>query len=295
MPKLTPRAAWERFLLTCPLHLPVARTLCALVLAAGVAGCGSSAPSAPALSNPQEIVNGSLTALAAASAVHVEGTVDGSVNAAALSALAGASLGLSGNLKLDGATFAGDVDIRNQALQLTATFPSLFGTKVDLIAVDGFTYTRINTFGPKYSKQKAEVPALSSAAPGGAAASIATLSPAAAIEELRTELGSAISSATLVGHDSVGGRDAYHVSATVPADVLLRQMAEMLGGASTQALGFDLAPVDYWVYSDGLEPAKLALSATSTSLGSLKVTVTLTKYGQSVQIQAPPDSEIEAG
>lgn len=121
------------------------------------------------------------------------------------------------------------------------------------------------------------------------------MSPAAAIEELRTELGSAISSATLVGHDSVGGRDAYHVSATVPADVLLRQMAEMLGGASTQALGFDLAPVDYWVYSDGLEPAKLALSATSTSLGSLKVTVTLTKYGQSVQIQAPPDSEIEAG
>jgi hypothetical protein len=63
-------------------------------------------------------------------------------------------------------------------------------------------------------------------------------------------------------------------------------------GAAASGVALDLAPVDYWVYVDTLQPAGLYLEVSSAKLGNLDLYVTLSKYGQSVTIQAPPASQI---
>src|SRR5665811_2430994 len=95
-----------------------------------------------------------------------------------------------------------------------------------------------------------------------------------------------------VGRGQVDGRDAYHVSVSVPKDLINQQMGA-LGGGAASGISIDTATLDYWVYVDSLNPAKMELKASSATLGNLTVTVTLTKYNQPVTIKAPADSEIQ--
>jgi hypothetical protein len=271
----------------------------AVGLAAGMAGCSgnSATPTTAALSNPSDIVMCSLTSFASSTTVHLDGTLGGSVNATALNALlGGGGLGLSGTININGATVTGDVDLSMQAVHVKATFPSLFATTVDVFLVDGYTYTKISLFGSKYHKSQAQAPVSASASSPGAssASSPATVTLLDAIDQLRTRLGMAISTSTLVGRDAVDGREAYHVVMNVPDGVLSEAVGAVAGDAPAE-LAVGLAPVDYWVYRDGLQPARLGLSATSARLGNVKTTLTLTGYGRPVRIQAPADSQVEAG
>jgi hypothetical protein len=262
----------------------------AVLVATVAAGCGSSSatPTATPLTDPNAILSGSLTAIVTATTVHVEGTLGGTVNATAVAALiGGGGLGLSGTIKIDGATIIGDMDLRVQAVHMTATFPSLFATKVDLILVDGYAYTRVNTFDSKYTRTKTQTSLLMPSAAPDASLNLVDL-----ITRLRSQLG--VVSSTLLGRETIASRDAYHLRVTVPGELLDQAAGAALGGAAGRA-SFDLAPVDYWVYVDGLAPAKLKLAATSTSLGDLNLMLIMTEYGQPVSINAPPPSDVTGG
>lgn len=268
--------------------------ICAVVLAIAATSCrGDSAtpsptPSPTPLSNPNDIVALSLGGLEAATSFHVDGSLSGSIKASALSAFTG-GIGLLGTLKIDGASMTGDVDMTKAALHASATFPSLFGISADVVYVDGYAYTKLSALGGKYTKSK--VPAsllMASAAPEE------TLNFADALDQLRTFLGPDGATATLVGRETVGGRATYHVIVTVPAD-LLNQAVTAAGGAAASGFAFDLAPVDYWVYVDTLQPAKILLTVSSPKVGNIVVALTLTRYGQPVTIEAPLPSQIGGG
>ena len=93
--------------------------------------------------------------------------------------------------------------------------------------------------------------------------------------------------------DQVGGRDAYHVTVSVPTSYINQQLTAL--GSTTGGATLDSASLDYWVYTDSLYPAKAEIKAASATIGSIDVTVTLTKYNEPVTITAPPASEIQAG
>ena len=100
-----------------------------------------------------------------------------------------------------------------------------------------------------------------------------------------------------------------------PDDAFSRYLAgfcfEMIGDGENAALSYryaatvlsnaaagvtvDSMSVDYWAYVEGLQPAKLALKASSTSLGDLTMSVTMTRYNQPVTIAPPPRDQVKSG
>ena len=274
-----------------PVHIPrrSALALSGVFLAIAVVGCGSSSgtPTAAPVSDPNEIITRSATGMTAVQTVHFEVALGGSVNPSGLGS-AGTALGLSGSLKLDGTTASGDLDIQKRAFHASASMPTLLGLSADIIQVDGYQYTKISLAGTKYTKSPASTLPIASAAPG------ASLDISGAVTSLKSSLDASGAKATLVGRESVDGRDAYHVSVTVPKD-LLNQEVGTLAGSAGAGVSIDTASLDYWVYVDSLNPAKIEIKASSATVGNLTLTLTLTKYNQSVIIKAPPDGEIQAG
>ena len=268
----------------------------AVLFAISATGCGGSSgtPSPtpqPRLSDPNEIVARSFARLESTTAFHVDGTLGGSINAGSLGQLTGGALaGMSGTIKVDGTLIAGDVDMTNQAFDMSLALPAtLFGITAEVILVGGYMYTNVNVLGSKYTKVK--VPAsvlMTSAAPS------ATLNFADVVRQLKSRLDSGGVTYVLAGLDTVGGRDAYHVVVNVPSALVGQEIAA-IGGSAASGIALDLAPVDYWVYVNSLQPAKLELKASSSTLGNLDLALTLTKYDQPVQIKAPPDSQVQAG
>jgi hypothetical protein len=266
--------------------------LCAILFAVATSGCGSSSssPTASPVSDPNVIIARSLSGLQDVRTLHVEARLDGFINVEAVSGLAGGSLAgqLTGPMKLDNSTLSGDVDIAHQAVRISVTVPSLFGLTEDVIVVDGYVYARSSLNGDKYSKTKT-----SSVLPGAGLAPSASPDIAGIAATLEAAMQTAGVTATLVGRDKVDGRDAYHVALSIPIDKLNQAIASA-GGRDATGMTVDSVALDYWAYVDGLQPARVQAAASSPSLGSLNLTVTLTKYNEPVTITPPPDSQVRA-
>ncbi len=261
----------------------------AVLLAIAMVACGSSSgtPTAVPVSDPNEIITRSANGMAAVQTVHFDVAISGSLKAQALGS-SGSGLGLTGPIRLDGATVSGDVDVQKRAFHLTASMPTLMGLSADLILVDGYQYTKNSLAGDKYTKSKASMLLpLASSAPG------ATLDISGTVNSLKSSLDAAGVRATLVGREKANGRDAYRLSVIIPKD-LINQQVGALSGDAAGSISIDTVTLDYWVYVDSLYPAKMVLKANSATAGNLTFTVTLTKYNEPVAVKVPADSEIEA-
>jgi len=279
------------------LHHGFAAGSAALLLAATAVGCGrpSGTPAPSLLTDPEAIVAASLTRFEAASTFHVHGPIEGSVDPSGLSALLGGGpVGISGTLKLDGGSLDGDFDLPRQAFDVSGALPSLFGTSVDEIYVDGYAYTRVSSplspAAAKYTRSRLDPTALaqSGGSPG------ATFGPAAVLEGLLAAIADSGATATLLSQDRVDGRATYHVVETIPQGALGRALTAL--GLDPAAVGeLTLAPVDYWVYDDTLQPAGIGISLSSPDLGSVEITLQLTSYGEPSTIRAPDEDDVATG
>jgi len=268
------------------------RALSAVALAFAFAACGSSSgtPTAAPVSDPNLIITSSANGMAAVQTVHLEITLSGSINGSGLGSAGGVLGGLGGGstLKLDGTTVTGDVDIQKQALHISASMPTLMALSADIIEVDGYMYSKISLLSQKYTKSKSSAAALlPSVAPS------ASLDISKTVDSLKSQLDAAGSKATLVGTDKIDGRDAYHVTVSVPVSYINQQLGAL--GSITGPVSLDSASLDYWVYTDSLYPARAEIKASSAAIGNVDVIVTLTKYNQPVTITAPPAGEIQSG
>lgn len=268
-----------------------ALAICAVLLAVSTAGCNSTPSAAPSpLSDPSAILSGSFAALGSATSLHLDGTLDGTVNASSLGFLTGGSMPLSGPIKIDGTKISGDVNLSKQAFDVSLALPSsLFGFKGEAILVDGYTYTMFELFGPKFTRTAVSSSALASGATAQPTPDVAGMLRAM---PLLLELSGTTS--RLVGMEAVDGTDAYHLTLDVPAG-LVNQALGAIGGAAASSLAPEATTVDYWVYRDGLRPARLQAKATSAKLGTVDLSVTMSQYDKPVTIQAPPDSQDQTG
>jgi hypothetical protein len=263
-----------------------ALTLCAVLFAVFAAGCGGSSatPMPSGISDPAAIVSHSFAAMEAAGTFHVEGTIDGTVNASSLGSLIGmGSVGLEGTLNVSGSTLTGDVDMARPAAHITATFPRLFGVSVDGILADGYWYARLSTSN-KYTKYNAVTSVFASPPPDG------KLNFRDELKALEARLDAAGVKATLSGRETVDGRDVYHLVANVPDSVLNSKIS--MAGPGATSVGIVLAPVDCWVYVDTLQLARIRVQGSSATLGNLDLSMILTRYGESVTVNAPPADQV---
>lgn len=254
--------------------------LASLVIASG---CSSGTPS---ISDPNVVITKSVAAVPAVKSVHVKVEINGTVNIAAMSG-GSSGIGIS-NIDLTGTTLEGDVDVANQAADLSLAVPGLLGTTGEIVVVGGNLYYKISLYGPKFTETRlSDAVPVSIPSPGA----VASADPSAAIASLTKALADAGAKATLMADDKVDGKDVYHVSVSIPVDKINALLAAE-GGSTTAGMQLDSASFDYWVYKDSILPAKFEIKGSAGTLGSLDVIVTLTSYNEAVKINAPAASDI---
>jgi hypothetical protein len=262
---------------------------CAALAAAGACGSsggggGGGGGNATPISDPAVIITQSASSLQGVTSFHLKATVNGTVNIGKIMELTGSSSPLGGSISLQGTTLEGDFDMTHQAYHMTLSMPTFLGLTADIIQVDGYQYTKTSLSGDKYTKSEASTPLLS-------AAPSATPDIADQVQELKRSLDDMGATATLVGKEQVDGKDAYHVKISIPVD----KINEAIASAAPSAAGITVESlsIDYWVFSGDLRPAKGVVNVSSAALGNVDATVTLTKYNQSVNIQAPPANMVQ--
>jgi LppX_LprAFG lipoprotein len=259
---------------------PSALTLAVMTVVATLVfgACGSSAP---ALTDPKEIVTAALTSTEAAKSVHLDVTVDGT----ATIALPGA--GTAGApIKLDGTTGAVDLDLAGGGAKATFTAPALFNVTGDVIVVGGKAYLKTTLQGQQYQ--------------------VVDLGQALAVDP--TDTGSMVDALgdflLKPGVDPVKGDDVACGSAqcyTVKVDLTADELAALGGGAAaTAGLPVDLsgASLAVTVRVEKDLPhhlAGLTAAVTSGDGSVLTLDAILSRWDAAVTIAAPPADQIQAG
>ncbi len=260
----------------------MARRLLFLVCASAlvVLGACSSTPSAPALTDPKEILTKAVENVQAAKSVHFRADVSGNLSLGGTGSASASGAGLD----LAGTTIEGDIDIAGGNAKATISAPGLFGLTGDAIVIGPDTYLRLSLLGDKYQKST-----------NAAADPLGALSdPKKTIADLRTALDALPTPPVKQPDEKCGDKDCYRVTIPVPNTDVGGALGGALGGGSAAPSVSGSGTADVWVTKDDLRPAKLAISADGGSQGNLTVTIEFTSWDAPVSIAAPPADEVAA-
>jgi hypothetical protein len=276
--------------------------------APGASSAPTTAASVAATVNPDDpssIITQVISNGSAVTSFHIKLTLSGTIKASALSGMAGSAGGaLTGDLKLDGTTIEGDVDVANEAAHLSLNVPAMqmlgnVPLTGDFIVVGNALYYKVSLLGPMYTmvdlgSLTSGLGALASSLPVAVptAAAEATTSLADEVAQLRAAMVQAGVTTTLVGVEKIGGEDAYHISVSVPLDLINSEIAAE--ASSAPAMKIDSASIDVWVYTASYRIAQFELKGASSTVGNIDLTVTVSAYDQPVTISAPPASQVQA-
>lgn len=242
------------------------------LLALVAAACG---PSAPALTDPVEILQAGAASLGEMKTVHIRGLIDGEVPL---------DLGGGGGgapLALDGTSIDGDVDVENNALAVELLAPALLNQRLNLIVVDGSAYLRAPIItGDRWVRQPAE---------GGIGGD-----PGAALEGLAAFLARPELEPEMLPDTRCAGTDCYSVRVTVPAEELsdaLGSLGSSIPGLSGDAVG-DVT-VTVGVRKDDQRLATVGVEVPVGGTTALTIALELTDVNEPVAIEAPPADEVK--
>jgi len=292
----------------------------AAVLALVVSGCSGGSSASPAASavasqtatvatptpaNPDTLFDQAIAEGPAWKSFHLEIALSGTITAAAMKASGNPSWkNLKSDVSLDGTTIEGDMDPVNLACDLTVSIPATAATGTaitgEAIVVDPMMYLKLSSAGPKFHKVKlgtiSSDVGLKVAVPTPGGSSLVGL--ANDVSTLRQNLEAAGVTPTLMGIDQIGGRDAYHIGLSVPLDKFNEDIASAAtkpGASFLKQVKIDSATAAIWIYTSDYQLAQVQISGTSSAVGSVSFTMTLTNFDQPVTITAPPASDVAAG
>lgn len=268
--------------------------------APGVASPTAAASAGASAANPNDpngIISSAISTGTAIKSFHIKIEVAGTIKAAALKDAAGSSgSAITSDVKLDGTAIEGDVDVVNQAANLTFNVPpmAMLGNVPltgDLIVKDNVLYYKVSLLGPKYTKM--DLGSLTGSLPvtvptPGASAMTGVADELKQLQAAMDQYGVKV---TLVGVDQIGGKDANHINISIPLDKLNAEIAKS-ATSDSPAITIDSASFDVWVYKDNAQLAKIELKGASSSIGDLDFILTITNYDAPVTINAPAAKDI---
>src|SRR5512146_185109 len=234
------------------------------VLFLGLAACGGNA--GPTISDPKEIVTKAVEAMQKAKTVHLDATIDGTLDSGILGGGQGADITLTGTL------MNADVDLAAKKLHMTATVPAMLGLTADIVVVGADTYTKISLSGDKYQKSTT--------------AASASSDPLAAIAQIKAFLDRPEVAATKKDDASCGSKRCYVVAFDLTAD----ELKTLVPGTD---LGDGTIGVSILVETDTLDPAAVNVAAKGSTLGDLTLKVTFSAWDKPVTIAAPPADQVQ--
>jgi len=243
-----------------------ALALLSLILLASVAlgACGNNAK--PSISDPKEIITKAFEAIQKAKTVHIDATVDGTLNPVLL------GLGQAGDIALAGTTLGIDADLANKNLKLTASVPALLGMTADIIVIGPDTYTKVSLSGDKYVKSST--------------GATSPTDPAIAIAELKTFLDRPEVKATKKDDASCGSKSCY----TIQVDLDAAALKALVPGTD---LGDATVSLAILVEKDTLYPASFTVTAKGSTIGDLTIKLNLSNWDKAVDVTAPPADQVQ--
>jgi len=242
-----------------------------------VSACGGS--SAPALTDPKEIVTAAVRTAQTAKSVHVEATLDGSINADLTgSGAPGAAISLTGS------TASADVDITAGNAHTTFAVPALLGLTGELIQIGDTSYVKTSLTGDKFQAQKG--------------ADTLPVNPGDS-KSLVDNVGEFLSKPGVdpVKGDDVacGGTQCYTVSIELTPDEL---NAFDGGAAAPSELPIDLGSASLSltirVEKDSTRLAGLTASVSMGDQGSVTVDLTFSNWDEAVSVSPPPADQVQS-
>ncbi len=252
------------------------RLMLAASVIAVVAACSGSAPAAPALTDPVDILAESVQTLQDVKSFRADVAVSGSVSVDMT------GTGAAAPLPLDNTTAQLDVDVENKNAKATFSAPALMGVSGELIQVGGTSYVKTSLTGPLYQKSESEANAVNEA----------TDMSEEDIAELREQLSKV---QPTKGDDvACGDKQCY----TVTIDLDAAELQALGGELPTDQLPADMSEASVKatikVEKDTLRPAGVDLTLDLGSQGNITMAVTLSNWDEAVTIEAPPADQVQS-
>jgi hypothetical protein len=173
------------------------------------------------------------------------------------------------------------VDLANERAAGTFTVPPLFGMTGEFRMVDGFTYFRSSMTGPMWSRSAlADMDAEEAE------------DPSAAIGELRAFLVDEDVEVRKLDDAECGEDICYHLQLAIPTGLLDEAAADEFGGSASDVLGAALI-VDLLFDKEHGYLRVASTSIESPEMGSLTFRLTLDAFNEPVDVEAPPEDEID--
>ena len=241
-----------------------------IVAALALGACNS----APALSDPTEILTKAIDAFQDAKTVHLAATLDGTFTMD----LTGQG---GGAMELTGTTLTGDVDIEHTKAKLTFAVPALLGLSGEVIAIDNASYVKTSLTGEKY--QKSETTDSLPVDPSN---------PDATIAEIKTFLEKPEISPTKGDDVDCNGEKCYSVTIELTAAELASLSSPDPSASTDPGTGVNLTIL---VEKDSLKLHKVTATVAMGATGNLTVVLTFTDWDKAVTIEAPPDDQVTEG
>jgi hypothetical protein len=255
----------------------------AVVLAGTLAVACQSAPTPSELQDPRAILGAAVTTTAAAKAVRVDATADGSV---ALDLL---GIGTASTVDLNGTTASADLDLARGNARTTFSAPGLLGLTGELIALDGTSYFKSTLTGALYQVQP-----LGAARPTASGATSATV-----LQGLTDLLADPTLRPTKKDDEPCGSATCYGVDITLtPADLAALGAGDLRAPAGLpvpiQLPDLTSATVELRVLvaKDTTHLAGLRAAIDLGAAGSPVVELTFSKWDEPVSISAPPPDQL---
>lgn len=271
-----------------PRHLIIrvsrARSLALAVTAVFAVGACQSAPPAPTLTDPREILAAAVTTTSTAKTVRIDGSADGTVG------LDLAGFDAPTAYELTGTTVSADLDIETGGARATFSAPGLLGLTGEVIALDGTSYLKTNLTGSLYrvlDGDAAGVPEPSGAARATILKDITELLARPELQPVKAD------------DVACGSTTCYRVEiALSPAD-LARMGARSLETPDILPVPIPLpdlatATIDLTILvaKDTTRLAGLTADADFGANGAAVVDLTFSKWDEAVSISAPPPDQV---
>lgn len=238
-----------------------------LVLAVAITACGSSAP---ALTDPDEIITQGVAATGEATSLHLAVAVTGSVTIPQT----------GGTFNLEGTTAAGDFDIANDRARLTFKVPAFLSLSGEVIQVGTDSFVKTNLTGDRYNK--------STTADTGV-----PVDPAAAISQVGDFLDKEGVEAKKLDDVGCGDQTCYSVSLTIPSS-LLGSAGAAAGVDASQFLG-ETVVINLQFDRETMRLTQVSSDIDAGDAGTFGVVVTISGYNATVEVSPPPSDQVTEG
>lgn len=243
----------------------------ALVATIILAACG--AQGAPRLEDPREILTQSVQAMADVDSVHFVVALDGDVNVAEM----------GGSMSLDGTELEGQLAMDGSAGQFSFAVPAFLGISGEMRIVGEEGFIKTSMTGPLWIRQPipqdGDDPVAQAADPQQVLAELNEFFDKEGVELTKLE------------DAECGDETCYRLNVDIAGSVFLEEAGaeavEGLGSLGEEGLAFEILVDQETLYMRGV-----STEFEDAEMGSIALTATFDGFGDSVDVEAPPEDEV---